>query len=100
MDRFPRFSVQTVIVLQELLSSPAKRRYGYDLMKSTGLAAGTLYPILARLSAYGWLDASWDKPAVEGRPPRHQYMLTPAGRIGGREMLARAATSVAGVRVR
>jgi DNA-binding PadR family transcriptional regulator len=89
-----------VTVLDELLRAPAKWRYGYDLMKATGLAAGTLYPILARLSDYGWLESSWDDPAVEGRPPRHQYKLTPNGRIGARAMRERAAATLPGFRAR
>ena len=92
MARPPRFSHQTVAVLEELLRRPSARRYGYDLMKSTGLAAGTLYPILARLTECGWLEGEWDEPAATGRPPRQNYRLTPTGRVGARDMVARTAT--------
>jgi len=89
MTRAPRTSPQTVVVLDELLRQPA--RYGYDLMKATGLAAGTLYPILARLTDHGWLAAEWAEPQAAGRPPRHHYKLTPDGRVGARDMIARSA---------
>lgn len=86
----PRISRQTVDVLAELLRTPGKWRYGYDLMKVTGVAAGTLYPILARLADAGWLASEWDRAAEDGRPPRQNYRLTPSGRAGAREMIARA----------
>ena len=90
MPGTPRFSPQTATVLAELVRSPSRWRYGYDLMKSTGMQAGTLYPILARLAAFGWLDAAWDESRTVGRPPRQNYRLTPAGCAGAREMIARA----------
>jgi DNA-binding PadR family transcriptional regulator len=63
-------------VLLELAREPALERYGYDLARSTGLASGTLYPILVRLEERGLLDARWE--LGEGRP-RHVYRLTAAG---------------------
>jgi DNA-binding PadR family transcriptional regulator len=86
----PRLSPQTVGILEELLRQPASWRYGYELLKATGLAAGTLYPMLARLSEFGWLAAEWSAPTEPGRPPRHHYRLTPEGRVGARDMIARA----------
>lgn len=93
MGHSPRLSAQTVVVLEELLRAPAQWRYGYDLMKATGLSAGTLYPILARLHEYGWLVAEWDTAGEAGRPPRHHYRLTQTGRAGAKEMIARAASA-------
>lgn len=92
MGRTPRFSAQTALVLRELLATPSQWRYGYDLMGDTGLAAGTLYPILARLVRYGWLAAEAEpRVSGDGRPPRQHYRLTAAGRAGAREMVATAA---------
>jgi len=91
MPGAPRFSPQTAAVLGELVRSPSRWRYGYDLMKSTGMQAGTLYPILARLAGFGWLEAAWDESTPVGRPPRQNYRLTPAGHAGARDMIARAA---------
>ena len=54
-------------------------RHGYDLARLTGLKTGTLYPLLIRLEAQGYLEAEWQQPAGPGRPPRHAYRLTPAG---------------------
>lgn len=87
----PRFSPQTVTLLQELLRFPARMRYGYELMNETDLASGTLYPILARLETLGWLESEWEPPAQPGRPARRKYRLTGDGRAGAREMVGRAA---------
>ncbi len=100
MVRPPRLSPQTASILGELLESPGRWRYGYDLMQSTGLMAGTLYPILARLAEAGWLETEWGDPPEEGRPRRHLYRLTAAGRPAARDMVRRAAEVYGGARRR
>ena len=54
--------------------------YGYELCREAGVKSGTLYPLLIRLEAQGYLEAQWLPPAEPGRPPRHAYRLTAAGR--------------------
>ena len=72
-------SPQTRAVLEDLLASPGGWRYGYDIALRTGLASGTLYPILGRLSDGGLLETRWEDDPPEGRPRRHLYRLTAAG---------------------
>jgi PadR family transcriptional regulator, regulatory protein PadR len=55
-------------------------RHGYDLCQQAGIKSGTLYPLLIRLEGQGYLEAEWQAPAEGGRPPRHAYRLTAAGR--------------------
>lgn len=55
-------------------------RHGYDLCRQADIKSGTLYPLLIRLAAEGYLDAEWRAPDTPGRPPRHAYRLTAAGR--------------------
>ena len=74
-----RPSPQTVAVLCALAESPSAWRYGYELGQEVGLKAGSLYPILIRLADRGLLEATWE-PGPEGRPPRHLYRLSGAGR--------------------
>ena len=66
-------------VLRALAEDPARWRHGYDLGIETELKAGSLYPILIRLADRGLLEAAWEHPLPQGRPPRHLYRLTPAG---------------------
>lgn len=54
-------------------------RHGYELMKATGLASGTLYPLLMRMTDQGLVESEWREPAQSGRPARHAYRLTAAG---------------------
>lgn len=68
-----------MLVLRVLAGDPGRWRHGYDLGSETGLKAGSLYPILIRLADRGLLEAAWEDPLPQGRPPRHLYRLTPAG---------------------
>ena len=54
--------------------------HGYDLGCQAGVKAGTLYPLLIRLEEQGFLEAEWQPSPQRGRPPRHAYRLTSAGR--------------------
>src|SRR5262245_38537993 len=74
-----RPSPQTVSVLEALARDPETWRYGYELLKEIGLEAGTLYPILMRLTDRGLLEAGWETDPPRGRPPRHLYRLTANG---------------------
>src|SRR6202521_5877113 len=84
MSRTIRLSSQTRAVLSAFLGRPSQWRYGYDLSRETDLKAGTLYPILMRLTDAGWMEARWEEPSLPGRPPRHLYRLTQDGRAGAR----------------
>lgn len=79
MPRRAHISRQTRAALLALLERPQEWHYGYELMERTGIASGTLYPMLIRLSDQGHLEARWVPSSREGRPPRHAYRLTPTG---------------------
>lgn len=83
-----RTSKQTLKLLAALTGSPSSWHYGYALSRETGLLSGTLYPILMRLEARGWLETRWETPPPGGRPPRHMYRLTPGGRASAVKALA------------
>jgi PadR family transcriptional regulator, regulatory protein PadR len=77
MSRRP--SPQTLRVLAALVADPATWRHGYALGREVGLPSGSLYPIMIRLHEHGLLESRWETPAPRGRPPRHEYRLTPDG---------------------
>ena len=79
MARIRRPSAQTVRVLNSFATAAATWRYGYELGQEVGLKAGSLYPILMRLSDRGLLEATWERDTPPGRPPRHLYRLSGAG---------------------
>ena len=78
----------TRLLLATLLAEPLVWRHGYDVSKETGLKAGTLYPLLIRLSDSGYLASRWKAPVEPGRPSRHMYRLTSAGLALAREIAA------------
>lgn len=85
MSREPNISRQTRAVLAALAAAPSEWRHGVSLARETGLGPGTLYPLLARLAAQNLLEAEWRASEHRGRPPRHVYRLTAAGRALARE---------------
>lgn len=95
MENWPRMTPATTAVLNSLVGEGDAWTYGYDLLSKSGLRSGSLYPILLRLAARGFLEARWEEPMPQGRPPRHLYRLTPAGR----ELASRRKT-VSAVRAR
>jgi DNA-binding PadR family transcriptional regulator len=87
-------------VIAALAAEPDTWRHGYELGQQVGLKAGSLYPILIRLADRGLLDARWEEltEPSPGRPPRHLYRLTGAGRELASELAAEAAATPAASR--
>src|SRR4051812_21236995 len=85
-----RLTTTVAKVLRVFLEDLEEPRYGFQLMRLAGLPSGTLYPILARLEAAGWIEGQREliDPAVEGRPARRHYRLTAGGAIAARRELA------------
>jgi PadR family transcriptional regulator len=57
-------------------------RFGFDIMDTTGLTSGTVYPALDKLEALGLLTSHWEDARAarrEKRPPRRYFDLTTAG---------------------
>jgi len=58
--------------------------YGLEILRrltedsSLVVPEGTVYPLLARLKAEGWVDSEWVE--AEAGHPRKYYRLTPGGR--------------------
>jgi len=77
-------------VLGALAADPAEWLHGYRLAKQTGLASGTLYPILIRLAERDLIEARWEDEQPAGRPRRHLYRLTADGLVAARAALAQA----------
>jgi PadR family transcriptional regulator, regulatory protein PadR len=94
VSRPPNRSPHTRQVLAALFRAPLTWRHGYDLAKETDLQSGTLYPILMRLTDQGLLEDDWEPSETPGRPLRHIYRLTGAGRAVARELANQEAGGV------
>lgn len=75
-----RLTKPALKVLQFLISD-LKQHSGAEISLGAHVSSGTLYPLLVRLQAAGWLDSKWEDvdPAVVGRPRRRFYWLTGLG---------------------
>jgi len=85
----PRITLPTAMVLRLLLEDPTAEYYGFAVAEAVGFPSGTIYPILARLEAAGWLSSYWetDDPARLERPRRRMYRLTGHGATSARAAL-------------
>jgi DNA-binding PadR family transcriptional regulator len=91
---FPDMVRLTTTVVQALAFMLRKggECYGREIIQSTGMAPGTLYPILNRLEAAGVTeghDETIDRAGFDGRAPRRYYRFTPAGADFARKALTR-----------
>jgi len=89
-DQDVRLTQPTLKVLRFLLEKPREGRSGAEMSKATKVGSGTLYPMLARLEAAGWLTSEWEAidPREAGRPRRRFYKLTALGQNNARAALA------------
>jgi len=79
MSRTRALSPAARTVLAALLDAGERWSHGYELARRAQVKSGTLYPLLIRLEAQGYLEAEWQQPVEPGRPPRHAYRLTASG---------------------
>jgi PadR family transcriptional regulator, regulatory protein PadR len=93
-----RITLAVAQVLRVFVADPSAGQYGYGLMKATGFPSGKLYPILARLERAGVLRKTIEAidPAIEARPARRVYNLTPDGLEFARHELAKLHAELAG----
>lgn len=87
--REPRMSGPTLKALGQLVMSAPTAVAGADITRATQVAAGTLYPLLARLEAAGWIVGRWEDvdPHEIGRPRKRFYTLTEVGLRRARDEL-------------
>jgi PadR family transcriptional regulator PadR len=85
-ENLPRITGPTLKVIGQFFENPTDPLFGSEISRSTGLASGTLYPILFRLEEAGWLESEWEEvvPAVVKRPRRRLYRMTGLGEASAR----------------
>lgn len=79
MKSLTRVTTATVDVLDVLLGSAPEPTWGLRVIEISGRPAGTIYPILARLEAAGWVTSRWDDESHRRGPRRRMYRLTEDG---------------------
>lgn len=87
VDTIQKWEVQLrkgCLELAILASLWAGRLYGLEILRrladgsSLIVPEGTVYPLLSRLKAEGWVDSEWVE--ADAGHPRKYYRLTPSGR--------------------
>ena len=93
----PRMTAHTLTVLRALAARPGREMYGLQIVRVASLPSGTVYPLLDRTEAAGWIEGRDEDidPKAEGRPRRRYYRITPAGEAAVREAMERDAARLA-----
>ncbi len=76
-----RLTHATSLTLQALASGS---RHGFQIMEVTGLASGTVYPVLRRLEKERAVESEWEdaeEASEAGRRQRRVYRLTGEGQV-------------------
>lgn len=76
-----RMTHATALVLQALATG---RCHGFQIMDVSGLASGTVYPVLRRLEKEGAVASAWEDDAsasAAGRRARRLYRITESGQM-------------------
>ena len=80
MNLSARITYNGALVLQALARDYS---YGFQIMDFTGLASGTVYPILRRFEQLDLVASHWEEKRAahpERRPRRRYYELTGQGK--------------------
>ena len=95
VDRAEKWEVQLrkgCLELAILSALWGRRRYGLEILRLIEsdseliISEGTIYPLLTRLKALGWVESEWVES--DSGHPRKYYALTAAGRQRALEMAA------------
>jgi DNA-binding PadR family transcriptional regulator len=79
MRKTPLLTFGQVSVLHAVADG---NRFGFDIMDTTGLTSGTVYPTLDKLESLGFLTSRWEDAKLarrDKRPPRRYFDLTATG---------------------
>ncbi|WP_285247489.1 helix-turn-helix transcriptional regulator [Pseudarthrobacter sp. efr-133-R2A-89] len=86
MESLGRVTPATALVLEALLS--AESVWGLQIVKDVGKKPGTVYPILDRLEAAGWVQGEWDSAETRKGPRRRYYRLLAEARPLARDYVS------------
>ncbi len=77
----PRFSYAALRILRLFLNDPSAEITGAETVRASGLASGTVYPLLMRFERIGLLESHWEagNPSELGHPRRRYYRMTTQG---------------------
>ena len=91
-----RLSHQGLRILKLFLQEVTFEFSGADVIKSTRMLSGTVYPILLRFEQDGLMESRWEEkdPHQLRRPRRRLYRLTGKGAAFARSALRQVSVNV------
>lgn len=89
-ERKRKLSLQALRILHFLYQNPGQDSCGADLTKKLDISSGTMYPILLKLEAKGFVSSKWETEdaSLLGRPRKRLYSITGAGTKAAQDALA------------
>lgn len=87
MQPLSRLTPATIDVLS-VLDAGDQPSWGLAIIKQSGRPAGSVYPILERLEASGWVTSSWEENNDRTGPRRRYYELTADGVTAARSAIS------------
>jgi|SRR5579872_4045573 len=98
MGPLSRVTPATLDVLDALMG-PDDELYGLKIAQLAGRKTGSVYPILARLEAAGWVESRWERDERGDRGPRRRfYQLSPDGLSAAQAVLTERRGDIRGRR--
>jgi DNA-binding PadR family transcriptional regulator len=73
MTMFKTHSLRAVVAT--LLANPEADRYGAEIKAATGIESSSVYSILQRLAAAGYIEDLGPRASEVGGSPRHVYRV-------------------------
>ncbi len=86
MDKLIRVTQPTLAVIEVLLREEYGT-WGLKISKETGLKPGTIYPILERLEAAGWVISVWETEITRAAPKRKNFLLLAHARAKAEDLV-------------
>ncbi|MFI7541100.1 PadR family transcriptional regulator [Actinoplanes sp. NPDC049599] len=84
-----RITAPLLDVLETFLNAGTEELHGWAIIKLSQRGGPTVYKILERLVALGWITARWeDQPSEANKPRRRYYRLTGEGASSARALIA------------
>ena len=87
MQPLSRITPATIDVLS-VLDAGGQPTWGLAIIKQSGRPAGSVYPILERLEASGWVTSTWEENDERTGPRRRYYELTADGATAARSTIS------------
>lgn len=87
MEPLSRVTDATLDVLRALRAG-GRNVWGLQVIKESGRAPGTVYPVLERLERAGWVRSTWENDEARPGPRRRLYEFTAEGATAAVELLA------------